>query len=248
MNKSFSALWAVPVAFVLAAACLAQELKPEDVLEGAAVSAKSYLRDTTELPLRVATITSEFDAAGHLRKTRRDTHCFSIVEARPDEYKARGDFSAGTWLFHHRSFLDQMDSDMTAGMLLRPDVRQNFDFKISRPGAEPLFLVRYRSLAACTFEITGRHLKLTNWCGSGEYAVEPAGYSLRHFTFEAAGSPLLEGKRLRAYRLEETFQSVTVPGTAKPFVIPKTITTTYEQDSGKTVMSSEFTLLPASHQ
>ncbi len=229
--------------------CPAQELKPEDVLEGTAASAKSYLRDTTELPLRVATVTAEYDGGGKLRKSRRDSHRFAIVQARPDEYKAHGDFSAGTWLFHHGSFLDQMDSDMTAiaaGILLRPDIRQSFDFKISRPGAEPLLRVRYQSNQPCHFEITGRHLKLGNWCGRGEYAVEPGSYALQRFRFEAAGTPapVLEGRRLKSYRVEETFQSVAVPGAAKPFVVPQTITTTYEDERGKTVLTSEFTLEP----
>lgn len=236
------------IVVITALACLAQEFKPEDVLEGTAAAAKSYLRDTTELPLRVATTTREYDAAGKLRGTRGDRHRFAIVQARPDEYKAHGDFSATTWLFHHGSFVAQMDSDMTAvaaGMLLRPDIRPNFEFKISPPGPEPWFRVRYQSSHACSFEITDRRLKLSNWCGSGEYTVDPGSYALQRFTFEAAGTPMLEGKRLRAYRVEETFQSVSVSGVAKPFVVPRTITTTYESENGKTVLASDFTVLPS---
>lgn len=234
---------------VAAAACPAQELKPEDVLEGTAASAKSYLRDTTEVPLRVATTLQEFDGAGKLRHTRHDSHRFTIVQARPDEYKARSSVSAGTFLFHHRSMIEQIDADITtmaAGMLLRPGNRERFDFHISRPGEDPLFRVRYQSHPGCNFEINSRHLKLSDWCGEGEYAVEPGSYALRHFTFDAVRTPapVLEGKTLKSYRVEETFQSVTVPGVAKPFVVPKTMTTTYEDEKGKTVMTSEFTLMP----
>lgn len=236
---------------VIAAAALscaaAQELKPEDVLEGTAASAKSYLRDTTELPLKVATTITEFDTAGKVRRTRRDSHRFAIVQARPDLYKTRNSVGAGAFLFHHRSMIEQIDADITAiaaGMLLRPDVRGHFDFRVSRPDEHPQFLLRYQSNTACAFEINGRHLSLGNWCGSGEYAVEPGSYVLQRFTFEAAGTPVLEGRKLKSYRVEETFQSISVPGTARPFIVPKTIVTTYEDEKGKTVLSSEFTLLP----
>ena len=232
------------------AACLAaQELKPEDVLEGAAASAKSYLRDTTELPLNVATTIQEYDAAGRLRKTRQDTHRFAIVQARPDEYKTRSHVSAGTFVFHHRSMIEQIDADITAiaaGMLLRPGTREHYDFQVSRPGEHPRFQLEYQSNTACAFEINGRHLKLDNWCGHGEYAVEPGSYALVRFTFEAAATPapVLEERTLKSYRVEESFQSVSVPGVAKPFVVPKTMTTTYEDEKGKTVLTSEFTLMP----
>ncbi len=238
---------------LIAAAALscavAQELKPGDVLESIAASAKSYLRDTTEVPLKVATTTEEYDTGGKLRKTRHDSHSFTIVQARPDEYKARSSVSAGGFVFHHRSMIEQVDADITAmaaGMLLRPGNRENFDYGVSPPGKGPLFRLRYRSNRPCSFEINGRHLKLDNWCGSGEYAAEPRTYALQHFTFEAAGTPVLEGKALKSYRVEETFQTVSVPGADKPFVIPKTITVTYESDKGKTVLNSAFTLQPDS--
>jgi hypothetical protein len=236
------------IVLVATLACPAQELKPEDVVEGAAASAKSYLRDTTELPLSVATTIQEFDAAGKLRRTRHDAHRFSIVQARPDEYKARTNVGAGTFVFHHGSMMDQVYTDMVAvvaGMLLRADIREHLDFRISRPGAHPEFRVGFHSPAACTdFVMKDRHVVLANWCGSGEYAVDPAGYALQHFSFEAAGSPMIDGKKLRGYRVEETFQSVTAPGVAKPFIVPKTITATYETEKGKTVLTSDFTLLP----
>lgn len=239
------------VLFVVVAtafACLAQELKPEDVLEGIATSAKSYLRDTTEVPLKVATTTEEYDSGGKLRKTRHDSHSFTIVQARPDEYKARSSVGAGTLVFHHRSMIEQIDADITAmaaGMLLRPGTRESFDYKVSPPQESPLFRLRYKSNRPCSFQINGRHLKLDNWCGSGEYTAEPGTYALQHFTFEAAGTPVLEGKTLKSYRVEETFQTVSMPGAAKAFVIPKTITVTYESDKGKTVLTSDFTLLPS---
>lgn len=241
------------VVFVLIASALftclaAQELQPEDVVNGAAAAAKSYLRDTTELPLRVATTTQEYDAAGKLRKTRRDTHRFSIVQARPDEYKARTNVGAGTLVFHHGSMMDQVYTDMVAvvaGMLLRADIRHRLDLEVSRPGEHPEFLVYFHSAPTCAaFEMKDRHVDLSRWCGSGEYAIDPAGYFLRHFTFEAVGSPVIDGKTFRAYRVEETFQSVTAPGVAKPFIVPKTITATYETEKGKTVLTSDFTLLP----
>lgn len=246
MNKSATVCVLVAA---IALAGLAQELKPEDVLEGTAAAAKSYLRDTTELPLQVATTTTEHDAAGKLRKTRRDRHRFTIVQARPSEYKSRNQVSFGTFVFHHQSMIEQIDADITAiaaGMLLRPDVRQGFDFQISRPGEHPLFRVSYQSHPGCGFEINSRHLKLRNWCGKGEYAVEPGSYALVGFTFEAAGTPapVLEGRTLRSYRVEESFQTITVPGVAKPFVVPKTIVTTYEDEKGKTILTSEFTLMP----
>lgn len=248
MNKSLRAAICV---LALALACLAQELKPEDVVEGAAASAKEYLRDTTELPLRVATSTTRYDLQGKPSKARRDTHRFTIVQARPDEYKTRSQVGAGTFLFHHGSMIEQIDADITAiaaGMLLRPGTREGFDFQVSRPGEHPSFLVGYQSHPGCRFEINGRHLKLDNWCGSGEYAVEPGTYALQRFTFEAAAipAPVFEGRTLKSYRVEESFQTVTVPGVAKPFVVPKTITTTYEDEKGKTVLASEFTLLPDS--
>ena len=247
MSKSAKCVLVLVV--VAALACLAQELKPEDVVEGTAASAKQYLRDTTELPLTVATTTTEYDGAGKPRGTRRDRHRFTIVQARPDEYKTRNQVSAGTFLFHHRSMIEQIDADITAiaaGMLLRADLRSQLDFRISRPGEHPLFLVRYQSNTACAFEINHRHLKLSNWCGKGEYAVELGSYALRQFTFEAAGTPapVLEGRTLKSYRVEESFQTITVPGADKPFVVPKNITTTYEDEKGKTVLSSDFTLLP----
>jgi len=246
MNKSATACVVVATAVLV---CLAQELKPEDVLEGAAASAKSYLRDTTELPLQVSTTIQEFDSAGKQRKTRRDSHRFTIVQARPDEYKTRSSVSAGTFVFHHRSMIEQIDADVTAvaaGMLLRSDVRQGFDFQISRPGERPLFRVSYQSHPGCGFEINSRHLKLRNWCGEGEYVVEPGSYALQHFTFAAAHTPapVLEGRTLRSYRVEETFQTISVPGVARPFVVPRTLTTTYEDEGGRTVLNSEFTLLP----
>ena len=245
MSKSVSAL----VCILAAAICLAQELKPEDVVEGTAASAKQYLRDTTELPLKVATTTAEYDGAGKLRKTRRDSHRFSIVQARPDEYKTRNQVSLGTFLFHHGSMIEQIDADITAiaaGMMLRPDGRQGYDFRVSRPGEHPWFLVGYVSHPGCRFEINGRHLKLDNWCGQGEYEVEPGSYALRRFTFEAVSTPapVLEGRALKSYRVEESFQTVTVPGVAKPFVVPRTIITTSEDARGKTVLTSEFALLP----
>lgn len=239
----------LPILLVAAALTTlpAQEAKPADIVEGVAATAKSYLRDITELPLKVTTTTTEFDGRGKLRKTRHDTHRFSIVEARPGRYSARANVGAGAMLFHRDKVYQQLEADMSAvllGMILQPPTREGLDISVSQ--AEGAAIIHYHSKGSCkAFEMQDNHLRLTNWCGTGQFVVDSSNFSLQSFRFEAGGLPVADGKTtLRAYSVEETFQLVTMPGSGRPFVAPRILTAVYERDTGRTVMESKYSLLP----
>jgi hypothetical protein len=214
---------------------------PGSTLESAASAMHRLLRDSTEIPFQVRSTVEFYEPSGRLRDSRRSEHHFQIVAIKHSDQGVTYRFVLKKLSKHISDELANTDATVIMTVVAFSSAAAGGLYQLST--APSRLTVTYNATSNCaSFALHKGKFRLNEWCGSGEASFDPEPLVPRHVNFAAAGLPLAGPKdSLRAYRAELDFQLVSVPGDARPLLLPQRIVATYESDRGRTVVQSDYT-------
>jgi len=213
--------------------------------------AKIFFRDSAELPMDVSVNTVVTDPAGKVKRRAQ-----SSVRLLFHGYSQQ----SGTYRFNSRSgwfstwaLRDSLVGDFatfSAGTFLAPKENAVSHLAIQRPTQPggPL-LVTFRDEQCPEFKLLDGYLFPKEPCASGAYRLRSlSGNDLefQDLSFDIANLPAaakiayLGAVQISSFHVDADFQKVLLPGDPKPFLIPKTVTTTITTDKGKIAITNAY--------
>jgi hypothetical protein len=236
----------IPILCVLAAA-EAQPPSAEDVIN----LAKTFFRDSAEIPMDVSVTKTILNPAGSVR---RETHATARMLFHGYNKAGRFTVSAKAGGLGKGTAIESMSGDLAAfasGVLLLRERNAAFEIlPAARPG-EALSL-RVEDRACPPFRLLGERMLFPpseSFCGSSTFTVRgesAADRTFSHFTFLASSLPA-RGKiadlgdiEIRAFQIDEDFQESSLPGDAKPFLLPKRVRISIRTDKGEIEVTNEY--------
>ncbi len=214
---------------------------PPPLLDRLGQVLKQHLRDLTENPLKVEVRITRFDSLGVPAMTLHRSHRFEVLSTRwGDVARARGvlrNVDRGT--FEPQALADYAMFFTPVMLSIRPG---GYVFTaLVLPRARTI-TISYSSRQTCqTFAPDRKGWQITDWCGQGQLTFAADSMLPLRATFDSAGLPLANGPRtLLSYRVEEEFQSVPLPGTSQPYLLPRRVLATYEDEQGKIIVEAQY--------
>ncbi len=227
------------------------EVTPDRVM----ALAKTYFRDSAEVPMDVAVITVVTDKSGKMKRSAQSgvRMIFRGYGLQTRSFNLNG---RSGW-FNTGALRDSMSGNMAAfaaPLFLMPgkDGAWKFDLRQpSRPG-EPILAVN-RAEPCQPFELMpprgGKYLYPWHPCGAMQFtvAVKPSNEPVfERYAFDAAGLPVpvkvayLGDAQLLAFHVDIEFQEGFLPGESKPFLWPKETVTSAATDKGKITITNRY--------
>ena len=225
---------------------------PALTLDRVTALAKSYLRDSAEVPMNVAVTTVVTDQAGKLKRRAQST--VRLVFRGYNPQTGKFGFNGNSGWFNTWALRDSISGEFAAylaGTFLAPRGGATDPLKILQP-AQPgqPFLITLEGDNCPKVELAGQYLFPRKACGSSRFGLSLDGGNdllFQHFTFDAAGLPVpakvayLDDVQLLSLRFDVDFQKGFLPGDPNPFLWPKRTVTTVSTDKGKIVITNEHT-------
>ena len=211
---------------------------------------RDYARGMTENQFDVRVTISDFTPTGKLRRTRNTTHRMEFVKGR---YRgivpsAESDWE-GTLTVSHAGrgtlglemFADRGVWDPV--FVFSPGARANREWTYESRDART---VAYRSARPCaTFEPGGSGFRFVRgFCGRGQVTLGD-GEAPLSTSFQAVGLPLSLGKTtFQEYHAESLYQTITLPGSNQPFLVPRSAVATLTFNNRKIIVECRYALRP----
>jgi len=237
------------ILFFLLLPALSRAQEP-DVVERVTALMRDYARGMTENQFDVRVTISEFTSNGKLRRTRNTTHRMEFVKGRyrgivPSaesdwegtltvSHAGRG--TLGLEMFTDRGVWDPI-------FVFSPGARAKREWTYESRDSRT---VAYQSGRPCaTFEAGGSGFRFTRGlCGRGQVTLDEGDVPFSA-SFQAIGLPLNVGKTaLQEYRDESLYQTVTLPGSKMPFLVPRSAVATLTFNNRKVVVECHYALRP----
>lgn len=219
-------------------------------LDQVAAAAKTYFRDTAELPMSIAVTMVVTDASGKLKRRSHGSVDFIFHGYNPRSDKGTFTISAG--IFQRGTMKESMGGNnavLFAGLMLRDALHATPSPEILQPaGAGQPLIVRFNGVQCQPFKLKESSLFPGNYCGRWEYYLTESGNDLRfeRFSFDSAGLPTqakvayLGDVQVLGFHFDEDFQQALLPGDAKPFLLPKKVVTAITTDKGTITITNQY--------
>ncbi|MHB8484915.1 MAG: hypothetical protein ACYDCM_04160 [Candidatus Acidiferrales bacterium] len=218
-----------------------------------AASTKNYFRDTAELPLLQTVEFSATDPSGRTLKHKTGSVKYLFNGYNPRSQKAGGTVTASVGLFGDKTLLYDATTSTVAlyypiSILVDANNLKNSTAIGPATGSQGGWIARVPPFSAhCGPMAVVKHLfALKNMCGSSEFHFGKDDLSLRHYSFEAAGSPAPADLKpfgkctILHFHIDADFQKILLTGDPKSFVIPKQVVTILATDKGTIFIKSQF--------
>jgi hypothetical protein len=207
--------------------------------------AKTYFRDSAEVPMSVAVNTVVTDKAGKV--TYRGQSTVSMVFHGYNQSSGHWSFRGNSGWFNTGALRDSVSGEIGAFMaasLLTPQK----DDKREREIREPAQVV-IRNSQCAAFVPMKRWLFPQNFCGTLEASLSPeagSDWMFQHIQLESAGLPAparisyLGDVKLQSFRVDVDFQKAMLPGDPKPYLWPQQTVATARTDKGTVTITNRY--------
>jgi hypothetical protein len=216
--------------------------------------AKTYFRDSAEVPMAVTVTSVATDARGRVkhRRVSQATMVFHGYSQKAGKFSLRatsGIFSAG-------GMRDSMSGDVAAffaAMFLVPAEGTTREFVLREPGEQGHpFIVSVADKDCPPMQLVKRWMFPSKPCGSSEFALSSApggGLAFQRFTFASDGAPgpgkvaYFGDVQVTGFRSAVDFQEGFLPGDPKPFLWPRQTVVSIRTDKGTIEVKNEYRAL-----
>ncbi len=231
-------------AFVLCSGALAAS--DLDFLDFAQVKAlaKSFFRDSTEVPMSVDVTTVATDPSGKVK--HRGHGMAGMVFNGYNQGEHKFSLRANAGMMSAGAMKDSVGGDLAVffagGLIQKED--PNHTVEIRQPDRA---VVRDKDCAALT--LMQRWMFPEHPCGAGEFTLgkNAAGsLTIQRFKFDGAGAPAsakveyLGDVQVTGFHAEVEFREKLLPGDTKPYLWPLTSETTLNTDKGKLTITNRY--------
>jgi len=231
--------------------CVASAQTPD--MQQITALAKTYFRDSAELPMNVS-FTKKITRPDGTLQRQRHANLTMLFHG----YRQNGGMtvSATGGIFQRGVTLDSMSADFAAfaagRILLKKDDTAYFDVR-PRPQAGDSFLVTIEDTGHPPFKLISDRVLFPperSFCGTATFTLSgnPAsGPHFTHFTWTASNLPAnatiadLGSVQILTYKIDEDFQTRNLRGETTPFVLPKTVHIQVATDKGQIDITDEYT-------
>jgi hypothetical protein len=230
----------------LALACGAAQT-PELTSEQVVALARTFFRDTGELPMNVRVTKVVTDAGGKLK--RRSESTVRVV------YRGYNNHRFNSGWFNTGSLRDSMSGDLALGvamLVLAPKNGDPVKFKIVPPSAagQPYQVVLELTGACPPLQFARNSLlPVTRFCASCRYSLAgapPSGLVFENFRLDVANLPApakladLGDVEIRGVRVEGDFQKAFLPGDAQPYLLPRQVVISMDTSKGSIQVTNQY--------
>jgi hypothetical protein len=260
------------IALLLALPASGQQSASTDIsFERVTRASKESLRDSAELPMRIAVDFSATDQTGRVRKHRKGRFDYDFHGFNPRSGSATMNLRGlGLTRSGYKEATTTAIVATMAAVLVAPGAERRFTMKVIDPPRPDIFAAEFvpEEESFGTVQVKslnmekadpGEKCQTSGWMrkaylfssicpGRLQVQMEKDDLSIKAFAFDVAGLPLpvkvdyLDEANITGYHVDTDFQKVTLPGDPKPFVVPRHVTVTVITDKGKLLMSGEFAL------
>ena len=241
----------------ISCALLAGSMPAADVPNRGEITAlaRTFLRDSAELPMDVQVQTLVTDAKG---KKKRDAHSnvrffFSGFNAKSERYTFRSTAGFMSLRILHDSLAGNFVA-INAFTSLAPQSGKPDGVTIEPGATADTFAIRSQPAADCSrFRMSTKYLYPELFCYSVLFHVTKDGsgkLTIQNFAVDIEKLPV-QGKvgylgdaQIRKIHSTGEVQEAHLGDDPRPFLVPKRVTTTIETDKGSVVVTNDYTLQP----
>jgi hypothetical protein len=206
--------------------------------------AKTYFRDSAEVPMTVSVGTVVTDSTGRMKHQGQSTVrlIFHGYNQSSGHFSLRGDSG---W-FNTGALRDSIVGDVTAFMaaaMISPFKEQTRTVQIIPPST-----VLVSDGECPVLELAPRWMVPKQFCGTGRFRLAETGGELtfEHFSFDSMGRPArariayLGDVQCTAFHADLEFQKVLLPGDSRPYFWPKETVTVLTTNKGKVTITNRY--------
>jgi hypothetical protein len=219
-----------------------------------ASTAKAYLRDSAEFPLKIQLKMIATNNAGRTIKSDRAYGSYDFHGYNPRSETGKANLRIQTdGIFHSaKGMLPAAWNTSLAGLepatMLQKNAEEKYSLEISDSSDRNLLIATMTPIPGwCSgLKWSVENSVPASYCGTSKFALHKDDLGLQHFSFDAVGLPLQAEVKpfgpceIRRYHTDVDFQKVMLPGDPKPFLVPKHTEVTIETDKGKLFMTADF--------
>jgi hypothetical protein len=222
--------------------------------------AKTYFRDSAEVPMDVAVTTVVTDRAGKPKRQAQSSVRMLFHGYNRQSHKLSLNGNSG--MFNSWALRDSMSGNMAAfvaALLLTPGKEVTEHLEIHQPAqpGQPILVTNHPEPCP-SFEIQppGRYLFPRKPCGEAQFSltVKPDNdLTFQQYSFDSGGLPAaakvpyLDEVQMLTFHLDIEFQEGFLPGESNPFLWPKQTITQVTTDKGKISITNRYSPTPPKH-
>jgi hypothetical protein len=211
--------------------------------------ARTWFRDSTEIPMSVAVTTTVTDGAGKVKHQGQSTvsMVFNGYNQGSGRFSARaksGMLNAGAM---HDSLSGELSAFFAGGVILKKDPSRIEIRQAPEPGKPVLVVVRDKECPA--LELMQRWMFLQRPCGLAQFTVNAGSHGslmFQHFSLDSSGSPAaakiayLGDVQVLGFHADVEFQEVVLPGDSRPYLWPLEAVTSVTTNKGKVTIDNRY--------
>ncbi|SPE42032.1 exported hypothetical protein [Candidatus Sulfopaludibacter sp. SbA3] len=213
--------------------------------------AKTYFRDSAEVPMSVVVTTVVTDGAGKVKHQGQST--VRMVFHGYNQASGKWSFRGNSGWFNTGALRDSISGEFAAfyaaGFLLPPKKpAQNIEIQQPSEPGKPVLVVM-KDGACPELQLMPRWMFPKVFCGSGQFSLAvDAGDDLtfQHFNFDSAGRPsaakvpYLGDVQLTGFHAAVDFQKEFLPGDKSPYLWTKETVSTIVTNKGKVTITNQY--------
>jgi hypothetical protein len=212
--------------------------------------ARTYFRDSAEIPMSVDVTVVVTDAAGKVKRQIRSAAgmVFNGYNQGSGKFSLRANaamFSAGAM---HDSVSGDLAAFFAGSLIGREDPTRTITIEQPAEPDKPL-LVAVKDAECPRLDLMPRWMFPQHACGSAQFRVSAGahgGLMFQHFSFYSSGPPAaakityLGDVQLLAFHAEVDFQEGTVPGDPNPYLWPRQAVTSVKTSKGSVTITNRY--------